>query len=546
MKKINQYKLFAGAYILICLAACDFEEINTNPFEMTDEMGIRDGVAVGGAILAMERTVLPVGTQADDTKVINQYETSYNLSADSWSGYFGQNNDWESGYNNTTYYLYDDWVSATYRNSYTELLASWKSVKIETEKTGASELFALAQILKISAWHKTLETFGPIPYTHAGESMLVIPFDSEKDAYAAIFTELTAAIDELAPLAEQGGAIVADYDAVYAGDAKKWVKYANSLMLRLAMRISYVDEETAKKYALQALQHPIGVMAVKSDEAQMSNGAGMVFRNNIEWLSEQYNDCRMGSSMFSYLLGYEDPRLSAYFKSSASKYAEEAFDGEKYHAVPPGNTKGQNDTYTAFSKPNLTTTTPTYWMRASEVYFLRAEAALRWEGKFGDAASLYKQGVAMSFEENGVSESVDDYLDTDNEPVAHDMKAGGNYSYYASKPTGATTGFSGTDEEKLEKIMIQKWIALYPNGQEAWTEWRRTGYPKLNPVQRNNGQGQGVTSQGGIRRMVYPNSFSQSDAAGVANYNAAVSLLKVAEDSPITKLWWDCKTDVYE
>ena len=185
-------------------------------------------------------------------------------------------------------------------------------------------------------------------------------------------------------------------------------------------------------------------------------------------------------------------------------------------------------------------------MRASEVYFLRAEAALRWEGKFGDAASLYKQGVAMSFEENGVSESVDDYLDTDNEPVAHDMKAGGNYSYYASKPTGATTRFSGTDEEKLEKIMIQKWIALYPNGQEAWTEWRRTGYPKLNPVQRNNGQGQGVTSQGGIRRMVYPNSFSQSDAAGVANYNAAVSLLKVAEDSPITKLWWDCKTDVYE
>ena len=104
----------------------------------------------------------------------------------------------------------------------------------------------------------------------------------------------------------------------------------------------------------------------------------------------------------------------------------------------------------------------------------------------------------------------------------------------------------GLDEEKLEKIMIQKWIALYPNGQEAWTEWRRTGYPKLNPVQRNNGQGQGVTSQGGIRRMVYPNSFSQSDAAGVANYNAAVSLLKVAEDSPITKLWWDCKTDVYE
>ena len=75
----------------------------------------------------------------------------------------------------------------------------------------------------------------------------------------------------------------------------------------------------------------------------------MVFRNNIEWLANQYNECRMGSSMFSYLLGYQDPRLSAYFEASPSAYAVAAFDGKNYQAVPPGNANQQNTIYTDFS-----------------------------------------------------------------------------------------------------------------------------------------------------------------------------------------------------
>ena len=541
MKKINQYKLLAGACALTLLSACNYEEINTNPFEMTDEMGKWDGVAVGGSITAMERAVYTVGTQADDTKIINEYQNAYHLSGDVWSGFFGENNSagWYSGQNHTTFYLQDTWISATYKNTYTELLSSWKSLKQEAEKADTPDVFALAQILKISAWHKTLECFGPIPYTHAGEAALVIPFDSEKTVYESMFKDLTAAIDELTPKALAGALIVSDYDAVYAGDLMKWVKYANSLMFRLAMRVRFADEEMAKKYALQAITHKIGVMTAKSDEAQMSAGAGMVFRNNIYWLSEQYNEARMGSSMYSYLLGYNDPRLSAYFLPSISEYAEEAFDKKKYQAVPPGHTWAKNTTLELFSKPNIVSSTPTFWMRASEVYFLRAEAALKWKGEFGDATSWYKQGVAMSFEENGVSSSVDTYLASGKKPVEHILKAG-SYTYSATAPTTATAEFSGTDEQKLEKIMIQKWIALYPNGQEAWTEWRRTGYPKLNQVITNRGQNQGVTKTGGIRRMVYPTSFSQSKD-DMANYTEAVSYLSDGKDSPVTKLWWDCK-----
>ncbi len=87
--------------------------------------------------------------------------------------------------------------------------------------------------------------------------------------------------------------------------------------------------------------------------------------------------------------------------------------------------------------------------------------------------------------------------------------------------------------------MIQKWIALYPNGHEAWTEWRRTGYPKLNQVQTNRGQG--VTREGGIRRMVYPVSFYQS-AEDRANYEEALKLLGgLDKDKATTQLWWIVK-----
>ena len=181
-------------------------------------------------------------------------------------------------------------------------------------------------------------------------------------------------------------------------------------MLRLAMRVRFANAELAKKYATQAVNHSIGVMTAKDDAAQMSQGAGMTFRNNIEWLAGNYNEARMGSSIFSYLMGYEDPRLSVYFlpMDGNTSYGVEAFDGKTYQAVPAGHANAQNDIYKSCSKPNIQSGTPTYWLRASEVYFLRAEAALVWEG-FGSADSWYKQGIDMSFQENWAESNLFQY-----------------------------------------------------------------------------------------------------------------------------------------
>ena len=538
--KTKAYKYIVGVLVLSLFTACDFQKVNTNEFELLPEEGLMDGISIGGPITAMQKCVFPVGTQADGTSVANRYQTAYNLAADCWSGYFGQNNNW-GGPNNLNYFLKDGWVASSYTESYSTVVPLWQDLKGKTE-TQFPEVFALAQILKISAWHKATDMFGPIPYKEAGKGLITVPYDSQEEVYKAMFKELSDAIEVLTKYADNGNSkLLPNADAVYAGDVHKWVVYANSLMLRLAMRVYYADAALSKKYALQAVNHSYGVMKTKDDEAKMERGASLEFKNNLDVLINQYNECRMGSSMLAYLGGYQDPRLPKYFNTSTVSQAVTVGTYRKYSGVPTGHDVSSNDAFRDSSRPAITSTTPTYWMRASEVYFLLAEAALHGFAVGGTAESLYEKGIEMSFEENGIAISeVADYMSSGLKPSA--------YSFHLTNPgvnvdvpavTEATTAWSGTDEEKLEKIMIQKWIALYPNGQEAWTEYRRTGYPKLHSVVTNYSNGE-VDSEVGIRRMRFPTNKSTS-AEDIANLESARKLLRGGLDKPGTRLWWDNK-----
>ena len=538
--KTKAYKYIVGFLALSLFTACDFQKVNTNEFELLPEEGLMDGISIGGPITAMQKCVFPVGTQADGTSVANRYQTAYNLAADCWSGYFGQNNNW-GGPNNLNYFLKDGWVASSYTESYSTIVPLWQDLKGKTE-TQFPEVFALAQILKISAWHKATDMFGPIPYKEAGKGLITVPYDSQEEVYKAMFKELSDAIEVLTKYADNGNSkLLPNADAVYAGDVHKWVVYANSLMLRLAMRVYYADAALSKKYALQAVNHSYGVMKTKDDEAKMERGASLEFKNNLDVLINQYNECRMGSSMLAYLGGYQDPRLPKYFNTSTVSQAVTVGTYGKYSGVPTGHDVSSNDAFRDSSRPAITSTTPTYWMRASEVYFLLAEAALHGFAVGGTAESLYEKGIEMSFEENGIASSeVADYMSSGLKPSA--------YSFHLTNPsvnvdapalTQATTEWTGTDEEKLEKIMIQKWIALYPNGQEAWSEYRRTGYPKLHSTITNYSNGE-VDSEVGIRRMRFPTNKSTS-AEDIANLESARKLLRGGLDKAGTRLWWDNK-----
>lgn len=538
--KTKAYKYIVGVLALSLFTACDFQKVNTNEFELLPEEGLMDGISIGGPITAMQKCVFPVGTQADGTSVANRYQTAYNLAADCWSGYFGQNNNW-GGPNNLNYFLKDGWVASSYTESYSTVVPLWQDLKGKTE-TQFPEVFALAQILKISAWHKATDMFGPIPYKEAGKGLITVPYDSQEEVYKSMFKELSDAIEVLTKYADNGNSkLLPNADAIYAGDVHKWVVYANSLMLRLAMRVYYADAALSKQYALQAVNHSYGVMKSKDDEAKMERGASLEFKNNLDVLINQYNECRMGSSMLAYLGGYQDPRLPKYFNTSTVSQAVTVGTYGKYSGVPTGHDVSSNDAFKDSSRPAITSTAPTYWMRASEVYFLLAEAALHGFAVGGTAESLYEKGIEMSFEENGIASSeVADYMSSGLKPSA--------YSFHLTNPgvnvdvpavTQATTEWTGTDEEKLEKIMIQKWIALYPNGQEAWTEYRRTGYPKLHSVVTNYSNGE-IDSEVGIRRMRFPTNKSTS-AEDIANLESARKLLRGGLDKAGTRLWWDNK-----
>lgn len=548
MKNLNRYKLFAVAFAALSMASCDYENINTNPFEMTDQEGVMDGIAVGGLITSMEKSIFPTGTQADDTDPVNQYQIAYNLSADAWSGYFGINNTFNGGNCHLNYVMVDGWVASTFSNSYTNLLDPWKKLTTFAKENDTPEVAALAQILKISGWHKVLECFGPIPYTQAGSGAINIPFDSEKDAYKAILKDLSDAVEELTSKATRGVKVMPDYDVVYEGNSTKWVKYANSLMLRLAMRLRTANDvelqQLAKQYAKQAITHSIGVMTEISDAAGAGKGAGITLRNPIFWIADNYNDARIGTSILSYLIGYADPRIGAYCEPANNEctVAITAFDGNKYQGVPMGHSHTRSDektpekdAYYYYSKPNIKGETPLYWMRASEVYFLRAEAALFWGAEFGNAEELYKQGIATSFQENGVQGSVDQYIASGKKPAAMNNNSW-KYGFSFAAPCQTTAMFIGSDEEKFEKIIIQKYIAMFPNGQEAWTEFRRTGYPKLNPILPGGNHNSSISSERGIRRMIYPVSFNGTgDAQKI--YQDAVQKLGGPDRAETDLIW---------
>ena len=145
----------------------------------------------------------------------------------------------------------------------------------------------------------------------------------------------------------------------------------------------------------------------------------------------------------------------------------------------------------------------------------------------------------MSFLERGLTAAAAaTYAESASEPQAFEDASAASTKYNASKPSSVSPKWNAGagDEEKLERIITQKWIAMFPNGQEAWSEFRRTGYPKVIPIV-NNLSGGKVDTNVQVRRMTFPRSEYSNNAAGVA---AATALLGGA-DTGGTKLWWDKK-----
>lgn len=514
------YLALAAAGVLASSCTKNYESLNTNPSLLTDSQTI---AALATAFGPLEQSIY-----AD-------YQTAQNLSADSYAGYMMAPTYFNSGQNDANYFMVDSWNANGFKDQYNQIMAVVAKFAEAGVKTARPDEWAVALIIEVDAMQRVTDRFGPIPYSKAGTSITSIPYDSQDSVYSEFFRQLDTATANLQTYiaANPGSKPLSSGDLVYGGDYTEWLKFANSLRLRLAMRIVKADPTTAQAQAEKALTAAGGLMTVPGDDALFAQSGT---RNNDIWLvTASYKNNCMGGALVCYLNGYKDPRLPKY----ASPATDPLVPGQ-YIGIRIGINVGSASTeYAGFSTPNTDSTfiqtAPQYLMTAAEVWFLKAEAALRGWSNAGTAQADYETGIQTSFLQWGVTSST--YL-TDNtsveQPYVDPHNAGNNDATDVSTSVIAYNA-AGTQEQQLEQIITQKWIAMYPDGQEAWADYRRTGYPILFPVVLNNSGGT-ISTQTQIRRLPYPSIEYTTNGPAVTN---AVSTLLGGPDNGGTREWWD-------
>jgi len=508
--------------LLFAFGSCtkDFESYNTNPTSLNDEQTL---------------SILTTAFGPIEQAIYSNYQTAQNLSADAYSGYMMSPTPFSANYN-LNYAMTDNWNVNGFRDPYTQVMAPIKKIAEAGAREKLPELWGVALLIQVEAMDRVTDRFGPIPYTLAGTSLKSVAYDDQKTVYETFFKQIDTAVANLTTYvaAHPGESSLGDGDLIYGGDFTEWIKFANSLRLRLAMRVSVVDPELAKEQGEKALAQSEGLLSTPADDAAISQGGG---RNNDLWqITESWGDNRLGAALGTYLNGYNDPRLSEY----ATPATDAKLDG-KYIGIRIGiaiNAKADYEGYASLNTgKNFTQTSAQMIMTAAECWFLKAEAALRgWTGA-GDVKEDYETGIQTSMDQWGVE--IGNYLsdNTSKETAYEDPKNVANNSPALSTITIKWDG-AASKEVQLERIITQKWIAMFPDGQEAWAEYRRTGYPKLFPVVHNNSGGK-ISTEDQVRRIPYP-SIEYSTDNGTAVTDAVKNLLG-GEDNGGTRLWWDVK-----
>ena len=528
-RKINSI-LYVSALTTMLLSSCqaDFVDINRDHRQPTEKQLEQDNLNVGGFVTSFEKTIFPVGSSG--TNYVNDYQIPYTLGGACWIGYMAPAQNKWVGRGFPSFAL-KPWSQYTFNVMAGNAFRNWLDVKKRT--TTDPEGFAVAQIIKVAAVHKAADTYGPIPYSKAGqEGSTDAEYDSQEDVYKAMLKELDEAVHTLANGSHD---VFSKYDIIYEGNYTKWCKFANSLMLRLAMRIVYANPTLAKQYAEKALTNPYGVIENTKEAAKLSKGAGVSLRNPLVIINGSYNDVRMGAEISSYLKGYNDPRIASYFVKAKNNGIED------YYAVRT-NIPSIDD-YLSKEKSsslNVEDATPIYIMKASEVYFLRAEGALRgWNMGGGTAQSYYEKGITTSFEENDLSASQAATYIANSTNVPTNFVDALHPEYDTPAASTITikweTGASNF-ERNLERIITQKYLAIYPDGQEAWSEYRRTGYPHIFPAVLTATD---CDVDGNLRPTRIPYSNDEY-VKNLENVKKAVQLLNGA-DNGATRVWWDKK-----
>ena len=521
------HSMFIGGMLLVTLLfGCtkDFKSYNTDPTGITGADLIPDNNI--GAFFSNIQSGIFNNSRA-------QYQIIQNLNADCYSGYMMSNDPFNPSVNNLNYFLTDRWNATVFTREYGDVMGGINNLAKLGLSTSKPDFWAVALILEVEAMDRVTDKFGPIPYSQVGKFVINTPYDDQKSIYNLFFAQLDTAVANLNTFISTNPSAkpFQKFDLIYGGDYTKWIKLANSLRLRLAMHIVKADPATAKLQGEKALSDPGQLLSTGADIAEIT-GTGS-YQNPLYGITVNYKDICMGASAESILVGYDDPRLPKYF----SPATDPAFAGQ-YKGIRIGCLLPAKPGYNGFSLINTTTSAfasnaPMIMMTPAEIWFLKAEAALRGWNNAGNAQTDYETGINTSFGQWGVSSA--GYINDDSSRAINYVNPK-NTDDNSPAVSSITIKWDATasNEENLDRIITQKWIAMFPEGQEAWTEYRRTGYPRLFTVVINNSNGT-IDTNIQIRRLAYP---AMEYTTNPIEIQKGLQYLG-GPDNGGTRLWWD-------
>jgi hypothetical protein len=573
--------LMAGTVLSVTSCTKGFDDMNVNPNQASAEKVNSD------VLLATQlfRTGMDVGIhqriQNLYCDIFSQYDANEGFSTQQYIPNAG----W-----NTTYW------SADYHVGWVKNLN--EVIRYEREKRGGkSNILHIARIVKVlvSSWFTDI--YGNVPYSQLADgSFQPAKYDNQSDIYADMLKELKEASDSLN---NDYFSLNSSQDMIYSGDISKWKKFANSLRLRLAIRLTQVDPATAQKNAEEAVA--AGVMTSDDDNYRTVTTSQWTAQFNsmdngyyFYWL---WNGAAMSRSMENLLTGlggipfpevkdangapatlvYDDagdpltgnaenpldpkanrvrvgvpsivdPRGPVYYSvtsTASSASSDVVINGKHYNMlnrwvgvpaglspVNAGKPEYNNTDYARMSEKYTADERKYEKLTYEEVCFLRAEGAARGWNMGGTAQSFYEQGITASMKKNGIADDV----------ITQYLQSTHQNTYGTTVKFGYNSGKSFNGEQvdtDLEKIITQKYIAMWPDGGlEAWNDHRRLHMPVLVPFASPDASS--VTSTDGgpgnfIKRVTYP---AGEQVSNEANYKDAIQRMG-GSDKVTTNVWWD-------
>lgn len=484
-----------------------------------------------------------------------EYQLQQNLNADLYSGYLANPTPFGGNNNNSTYALNDGWNNMAFKAGILYVMKPVSQIIASATEMGYKDYIALAKIIRVAAMHRVSDIYGPLPYSKAMQGGQSVPYDSQESLYDQFFAELEESVNALTDFVDNDPAAaeqrIVQFDQMCEGDYVRWIRFANTLRLRLAMRIVKVDPIKAKTIAEAAVAQKYGVLTSADKNIEVKSEK---LTNPLQVISFAYGDIRVGASYVSILSGYNDPRLAAtvlpvgWFEKGGKP--TDILDNKgmptgnigKFVGIRQGAIIPDKSNYEMYSVINMdkkdksSMRYPLPIMKVAESYFLRSEGALRGWNMGGTAKELYEAGIQVSFDDYGISPDKYSAYVANNSGVAADYVDPFNTGNNIAGLNKVTVMWdeAASNEIKLQKIITQKWIAMFPEGQEGWSEFRRTGYPKLFPVVDNRSNGE-IPEGEFIKRLPFTLDERNTNLEAVEEARKLLS----GPDNAGTRLWWD-------